>query len=93
MSPEQKESLERFSVEATNSQQRYLELEELLEFAAEQGKLQPIQIVSEEGLLKTVSLADEIKSLKWVFFYGKSLTIDETRTDLHKLQPLPLFLG
>lgn len=65
------------SPEITARKERYLELEELLEFAAEQGKLQPTQITSENGSLETVSLADEVKALKAIFFYGKPLTSDE----------------
>jgi len=77
MSLENENMAERFSVENTACKQRYLELEELLEFAAEEGKLQPIQIAGEDGSLQTVSLADEVKSLKSIFFYGKPLTLDE----------------
>lgn len=77
MSLENENTAERFSVENTACKQRYLELEELLEFAAEEGKLEPIQIASEDGSLQTVSLADEVKSLKSIFFYGKPLTLEE----------------
>ncbi|OQW93251.1 MAG: hypothetical protein BWK79_12130 [Beggiatoa sp. IS2] len=65
------------SPEITARKERYLELEELLEFAAEQGKLQPAQITGEDGSLETISLADEVKALKAIFFYGKPLTSDE----------------
>jgi len=74
---ENENASEHFPVENTACKLRYLELEELLEFASECGKLQPVQIVGEDGNLRTVSLADEIKSLKTIFFYGKSLTIEE----------------
>lgn len=76
------------SPEVTARRQRYLELEELLEFAAEQGKLQPTSIAREDGTLETISLADEVKALKAIFFYGKPLTADELSRNEARLEKL-----